>query len=92
MIVGEYKSAARRLIQISYLLFPLALVPECRRVNSLCLLTGQPPPQSQWGGSTLTAEEIKDIVCSTAMWLVVRESFGGIGKVTRRGDGWRIRA
>ena len=42
-------------------------------------------------GLTLTAEEIKDIVCSTGLWLVVRESFGGIGKVTRKGDGWRIR-
>lgn len=42
-------------------------------------------------GLTLTAEEIKDIVCSTGIWLVVREAFGGIGKVTRKGDGWRIR-
>lgn len=42
-------------------------------------------------GLTLTAEEIKDIVCSTGLWLVVREAFGGIGKVARKGDGWRIR-
>jgi hypothetical protein len=81
-------------ISSDFILFiQLIMVPDWWRVNSLCLfLTGQPPPLSQWGGTTLTAEEIKDVVCSTAMWLVVRESFGGIGKVTRRGDGWRIRA
>jgi len=28
----------------------------------------------------LSAEEIKDIVCSTGIWLVVREGFGGLGK------------
>lgn len=40
----------------------------------------------------LTAEEIKDVVSSTALWLVVREGFGGVGKVSRKGDGgWRIR-
>jgi len=46
------------------------------------------------GGSDvlmLTAEEIKDVVSSTGLWLVVRESFGGVGKVSRKGDGWRIR-
>ncbi|KAJ7459505.1 hypothetical protein B0H11DRAFT_174368 [Mycena galericulata] len=42
-------------------------------------------------GLVITAEEIKDVVCSTGLWLVVRESFGGIGKVSRKGDGWRIR-
>ncbi len=26
------------------------------------------------------------------LWLVVREGFGGVGKVSRKGDGWRIRA
>ncbi|KDQ08947.1 hypothetical protein BOTBODRAFT_179421 [Botryobasidium botryosum FD-172 SS1] len=40
----------------------------------------------------LTAEEIKDVVCSTGLWLIVREGFGGIGKTKRKGDGWRIRA
>ncbi|PPQ71328.1 hypothetical protein CVT26_011973 [Gymnopilus dilepis] len=45
-----------------------------------------------YNGLTLTAEEIKDIVCSTGLWLVVREGFGGIGRVSRKGDGWRIRA
>lgn len=54
-------------------------------------ITSRPPP-SQWEGTTLTAEEIKDIVCSTGLWLVVREGFGGIGRVNRKGDGWRIRA
>jgi hypothetical protein len=44
------------------------------------------------GGLTLTAEEIKDVVSSTGLWLVVREGFGGVGKVSRKGDGWRIRA
>lgn len=61
-----------------------------------CAISGQPnvrPPAShQWSGTTLTAEEIKDIVCSTGLWLVVREGFGGVGKVNRKGDGWRIRA
>lgn len=42
-------------------------------------------------GLVLTAEEIKDIVSSTGLWLVVRESIGGVGKVSRKGDGWRIR-
>ncbi|KAG6865238.1 hypothetical protein C0991_004180 [Blastosporella zonata] len=46
----------------------------------------------KWEGLTFTAEEIKDVVCSTAMWVVVREGFGGVGKVSRKGDGWRIRA
>jgi len=42
-------------------------------------------------GLVLTAEEIKDIVSSTGLWLVVRESIGGVGKISRKGDGWRIR-
>ena len=40
----------------------------------------------------LTAEEIKDVMSSTAFWLVVRENIGGVGKVPRKGDGWRLRA
>ncbi|KAH9966336.1 hypothetical protein BGW80DRAFT_1230320 [Lactifluus volemus] len=43
-------------------------------------------------GLVLTAEEIKDVVSSTGLWLVVRESIGGVGKINRKGDGWRIRA
>ncbi|GJE89026.1 hypothetical protein PsYK624_051160 [Phanerochaete sordida] len=42
-------------------------------------------------GVLLSAEEIKDAVCCTALWLVVREGFGGVGRVKRQGDGWRIR-
>ena len=42
-------------------------------------------------GLLLTAEEIKDVVSCTGLWLVVREGFGGVGKVTRKGDGWKIR-
>ncbi|KAH9977008.1 hypothetical protein BJV74DRAFT_888542 [Russula compacta] len=43
-------------------------------------------------GLVLTAEEIKDVVSSTGLWLVVRENIGGVGKINRKGDGWRIRA
>ncbi|KAI9058787.1 hypothetical protein FKP32DRAFT_1597110 [Trametes sanguinea] len=42
-------------------------------------------------GMILTAEETKDIIASTALWLVVREGFGGVGRVSRKGDGWRLR-
>ncbi|KAJ7574022.1 hypothetical protein C8J56DRAFT_839458 [Mycena floridula] len=48
---------------------------------------GHPP-----GTLSMSAEELKDLICSTGLWLVVREGFGGIGKVGRKGDGWRIRA
>lgn len=48
--------------------------------------------QQAMGKMDLTAEEIKDVICSTGLWLVVREGFGGMGKVGRKGDGWRIRA
>ncbi|KAJ7054695.1 hypothetical protein C8F01DRAFT_482201 [Mycena amicta] len=53
--------------------------------------SGVPPPPKPGHVLMLTAEEIKDVVCSTGLWLVVREGFGGIGKVSRKGDGWRIR-
>jgi hypothetical protein len=39
-----------------------------------------------------TAEDIKDVVNSTGLWLVVREGFGGLGRTKRKGDGWHIRA
>ncbi|THG93823.1 hypothetical protein EW026_g7521 [Hermanssonia centrifuga] len=42
-------------------------------------------------GVLLSAEEIKDVVNCTALWVVVREAFGGVGRVSRKGDGWRIR-
>ena len=44
------------------------------------------------GVVTLSVEELKDVVSTTAFWVIVREGFGGVGKVTRKGDGWRIRA
>ena len=47
--------------------------------------------QTSVSGVLLSAEEIKDAVCCTALWLVVREGFGGVGRVKRQGDGWRIR-
>ena len=42
-----------------------------------------------WGGDepdglVLTVEEIKDVVCSTGLWLIARENIGGVGKVNRR--------
>ncbi|KAG6820574.1 hypothetical protein H0H93_014801 [Arthromyces matolae] len=58
-------------------------------VTDLTDTTRQHP---KFDGLTLTAEDIKDVVCCTAMWLTVREGFGGVGKVNRKGDGWRIRA
>ncbi|KAF8154133.1 hypothetical protein B0H34DRAFT_784135 [Crassisporium funariophilum] len=33
--------------------------------------------RTPYDGLVLTAEEIKDVVCSTGLWLVVREGFGG---------------
>lgn len=38
------------------------------------------PDSAPRGRHMLSAEEIKDIVCSTSIWLVVREGFGGLGK------------
>jgi hypothetical protein len=46
--------------------------------------------EAKAGMMMLTAEEIKDVVSCTSMWLIVREGFGGIDK-KRKGDGWRIR-
>lgn len=36
------------------------------------------------GELVLTAEEIKDTVSSTALWLVVREAFGGVGRERKK--------
>lgn len=48
------------------------------------------PDLSQTGlgadAAGLTREEIKDIICVTCLHLIIRESFGGLGKVKRRGD------
>jgi hypothetical protein len=46
----------------------------------------------EYKGIELTAEEIKDIVCSTALWLIVREGTGGVGRISRKGDGWKLRS
>jgi len=43
-------------------------------------------------GLELSAEELKDIVCSTALWLIVRQGTGGVGRVSRKGDGWKLRS
>ncbi|KAL0565662.1 hypothetical protein V5O48_016357 [Marasmius crinis-equi] len=51
-----------------------------------------PAGDGHGAGLVLTAEEIKDQMRSTGMWLVVREGFGGVGKISRKGDGWRSRA
>ena len=71
-------------------------VQVCRRAVSP---QGIARPSWNWGdggdepdGLVLTAEEIKDVVSSTGLWLVVRENIGGVGKISRKGDGWRIRA
>lgn len=37
------------------------------------------------GEFILTAEEIKDTISSTALWLVVREAFGGVGRERKKG-------
>jgi hypothetical protein len=43
---------------------------------------------SKTQGLILTAEEIKDVVSCTALWLIVREGIGGVGKVVAsKGDG-----
>ncbi|KZV91878.1 hypothetical protein EXIGLDRAFT_718899 [Exidia glandulosa HHB12029] len=54
---------------------------------------GRPASVDSGAGPSLivTAEEMKDVVCATAFWMIVREGFGGVGKKTRKGDGWRIR-
>ena len=68
--------------------FPLPDV----EVDMLMVRKRQGPGGGPGEGLVLTAEEIKDVVSSTGLWLAVREGFGGIGKVPRKGDGWRIRA
>lgn len=48
------------------------------------------PDLSQSGlgsdGAGLSREEIKDVICVTCLHLIIRESFGGLGRVKRRGD------
>jgi len=47
--------------------------------------------QEQAPSLILTAEEIKDVVSCTGLWLVVREGFGGVGRERRKGDRWMLR-
>lgn len=51
---------------------------------------GLPPSEGEEGVLMLTAEEIKDVVSCTGLWVVVREGYGGLAK-KRKGDGWLIR-
>jgi len=48
--------------------------------------------EDQYKGLELSAEELKDIVCSTALWLIVRQGTGGVGRISRKGDGWKLRS
>ncbi|KAJ7677633.1 hypothetical protein B0H17DRAFT_111065 [Mycena rosella] len=60
-------------------------------VEQMVVHKREPSGARPGGARVILAEEIKDVVCSTGLWLAVRESFGGLGKVARKGDGWRIR-
>lgn len=60
-------------------------------IKSPSMFGNKEPMRHVEEGLILTAEEIKDIVATTGLWLVVREAMGGVGKVSRRGDGWKIR-
>lgn len=53
---------------------------------------GQRPKEDDGGKGRLTllAEEIKDVVSCTGLWLIVREGYGGLAR-KRKGDGWRLR-
>ena len=39
----------------------------------------------------LMAEGIRNVVASMALWLVVREAMGGVGRDRRKGGGWKLR-
>ena len=47
---------------------------------------GLPPLEGDEGLLALTVEEIKDMVSCTGLWVIVREGYGGLGKM-RKGDG-----
>ena len=51
---------------------------------------GLPPSEGDEAALVLTAEEIKDVVSCTGLWVIVREGYGGLAK-KRKGDGWLIR-
>ena len=71
--------------------FPLPDVEVERMGVGKCRGVGAPARQT-YAGLSLTAKEIKDVVCSTGLWLVVRKGFVGARRVNRKGDGWRIKA
>ena len=47
-------------------------------------------PEGDKGTLVLTAEQIKDVISCTGLWVIVREGYGGLAK-RRKGDGWLIR-
>lgn len=55
------------------------LVPDNSRNNTPPKRSPPDEPEQPYSGLVLTAEEIKDIVCGTGLWLAVREGFGGLG-------------
>lgn len=68
--------------------FPLPDIEVERLVVRRRLVTAQGISKTtapNTGEFILTAEEIKDTVSSTALWLVVREAFGGVGRERKKG-------
>ncbi|KAG8969717.1 hypothetical protein FRC05_000848 [Tulasnella sp. 425] len=57
-------------------------------VDKMRVSTGD--EEEEKGDLILTMEDIKDVVCVTGLWLIVREGFGGLER-RRKGDGWKIR-
>ncbi|KAG8894900.1 hypothetical protein FRC01_012682 [Tulasnella sp. 417] len=57
-------------------------------VDRMTVSTGD--EEEERGDLILTMEDIKDVVCVTGLWLIVREGFGGLER-RRKGDGWKIR-
>ena len=82
---GLHKLAGKFMSTVS------AAVPPSASSSESSVSSNHTPTVISGEGILLSAEEIKDIVCCTALWVVVREGFGGVGKERRKGDGWRIR-
>jgi hypothetical protein len=81
------RSARHRIATLSPAPFHAKLVAQLAVVGTLT-----PMAVDDAKGVALSVEELKDAVACTALWLVVRESLGGIAK-TRKGDGrFRITA
>ena len=58
-------------------------LPDVDLINGMLVQRGElpgVPDSAPRDRHMLSAEEIKDVVCSTGIWLVVREGFGGLGK------------